>query len=98
MTFLLGNCVPAEAAAIVAPLNLESSQVLLLPINNNEDVARAGGGVHHCLGRAVFNSLPCIGDLVCHLVITCLWHPQVRIGHSWPIGTRELHTVQRCAI
>ena len=37
---------PAEAAAVVAPLGLTATEVILMPLNNNLDLARASGGTH----------------------------------------------------
>lgn len=34
------------AAAVVGPLGLATAAVVLLPVNDNEDVKRAGGGTH----------------------------------------------------
>ena len=45
ISFLLGHCQqPEDAAAIVAPLDLDQRDLVLLPINNNEDVSQAEGG------------------------------------------------------
>ena len=39
------------AAAVVGPLGLASAAVVLLPVNDNEDVERAGGGTHWWVER-----------------------------------------------
>ena len=45
MVFLLGHCQgPADAAAIATPLELDSRELVVMPINDNDDVGRGFGG------------------------------------------------------
>ena len=50
VAFFLAHCgCPADAGAVLAPLNLRDAELVLFQVNNNADVERAGGGSHWSL-------------------------------------------------
>uniref|UniRef100_A0A7N1A444 Ubiquitin-like protease family profile domain-containing protein n=1 Tax=Kalanchoe fedtschenkoi TaxID=63787 RepID=A0A7N1A444_KALFE len=50
ITFWVANCQDAQAISdVLEPLNLPSYNIIVFPVNNNEDVGRAEGGSHWSL-------------------------------------------------